>query len=191
MTVAQTQAVTYTGNDTPFIDRIYRSRLTFDPGQTRVVPIALAARFLRHSDIFQPGKSSEELAAEAASAQAAADAAQLLADEQERMKAEARAEAARVAAEDAAKREADALNADKPPAEDNTQQLLEEAKAKEEAERAREEVRHSVLQQIENMDKQALRDWTKQTYKQELPGNLGLDKMRERVRGFVDQFGVQ
>lgn len=148
MTVAQTQAVTYTGNDTPFIDRIYRSRLTFDPGQTRVVPIALAARFLRHSDIFQEagpeGEGAGQVAAPAPTQQ-----------------------------------------------HDDTAALLEDAKKAEEERRAQEEARFNVLQQIEKMDKQALRDWTRQTYKQDLPGNLGLDRMRERVRGFVDQFGLQ
>jgi hypothetical protein len=148
MTVAQTQAVTYTGNDTPFIDRIYRSRLTFDPGQTRVVPIALAARFLRHSDIFEEAGSDGDTAG-AATGQALAQ---------------------------------------QP---DDTAIQLEAAKKSEEELRLQEEARFSVLQQIEKMDKQALRDWTKQTYKQDLPGNLGLDNMRERVRGFVGQFGLQ
>ena len=46
-------AVTYTGNDDPYKDRIYRSGLTFTPGQTRVMPAPLAARFLRHSDVFK------------------------------------------------------------------------------------------------------------------------------------------
>lgn len=147
MTVAQTQAVTYTGNDTPFIDRIYRSRLTFDPGQTRVVPIALAARFLRHSDIFEEGGTDGDTAATAAGQP----------------------------------------TGQQP---DDTAVQLEAAKKSEEELRVQEEARYSVLQQIEKMDKQALRDWTKQTYKQDLPGNLGLDKMRDRVRGFVDQFGV-
>lgn len=45
-------AVTYTGNDDPFIDRIYRSGLTFVHGQSRTVPPTLAQRFLRHSDVF-------------------------------------------------------------------------------------------------------------------------------------------
>ena len=47
-------AVTYTGNDDPFKDRIYRSGLTFTKGQTRLMPAPLAARFLRHADVFKP-----------------------------------------------------------------------------------------------------------------------------------------
>lgn len=146
MTVVQTQAVTYTGTDTPFIDRIYRSRLTFDPGQTRVVPIALAARFLRHSDIFQEAAPEGEGVGQTAAP----------------------------------------VPTQQP---DDTAALLEAAKKSEEERRVQEEARFNVLQQIEKMDKQALRDWTKQTYKLDLPGNLSLDKMRERVRGMVDQYG--
>lgn len=147
MTVAQTQAVTYIGNDTPFIDRIYRSRLTFDPGQTRAVPIALAARFMRHSDIFRAADAEGETTVPA--------------DEQ--------------------------APAQQP---DDTAAQLEAAQKAEDDRRLQEEARFNVLQQIEKMDKQALRDWAQQSYRQDLPGNLGLDKMRDRVRGFVDQFGV-
>ena len=41
MTAPQDVAVTYTGTDDPFTDRIYRSGLTFAPGQTRMVPATL------------------------------------------------------------------------------------------------------------------------------------------------------
>ena len=37
--------VTYTGRETPFTDRLYGSRLTFEPGQTREVTlVALAGK---------------------------------------------------------------------------------------------------------------------------------------------------
>lgn len=52
--------VTYIGKEDPFEDRNYGSSLQFEPGQTRSVPVALAARFLQHTDCF------EELKAEAA-----------------------------------------------------------------------------------------------------------------------------
>lgn len=54
-----TIAVTYTGSDDPFVDRIYHSGLTFANGQTRQLPVALAHRFLRHSDVFK--EASEEV----------------------------------------------------------------------------------------------------------------------------------
>lgn len=53
MTTNQGIAITYTGRDKPFKDRIYRSGLTFEHGQTRTVPEVLAARFLRHADVFK------------------------------------------------------------------------------------------------------------------------------------------
>lgn len=63
MTTSQDVAVTYTGTDDPFKDRIYRSGLTFTPGQTRLVPVTLAQRFLRHSDVFKEGAAGEAKAA--------------------------------------------------------------------------------------------------------------------------------
>lgn len=59
MTTPQDVAVTYTGTEDPFKDRIYRSGLTFTPGQTRLVPATLAQRFLRHSDVFEEGKATK------------------------------------------------------------------------------------------------------------------------------------
>ena len=56
-------AVTYTGNDDPYKDRIYRSGLTFAPGQTRMLPAPLAARFLRHADVFKRAGDDEAEAA--------------------------------------------------------------------------------------------------------------------------------
>lgn len=46
--------VKYTGRETPFIDRLYGSSLPFDPNQTRfITDLDLAAKLLRHSDVFE------------------------------------------------------------------------------------------------------------------------------------------
>ena len=133
--------VTYTGNDEPFVDRIYHSGLTFTKGQTRSVPMALAHRFLRHADVFREGKAE---------------------------------------AKPAKKQE---------PQDDTAQQL--DAAAKSEAERkAAEDNRFDVLQQIERMDAKALRDFAKVNFKQDIHHKVGLEKARDMVRGFVDQFGM-
>lgn len=66
MTNLPAVAVTYTGTDNPFLDRIYSSGLTFTPGQTRLVPVTLAQRFLRHSDVFKEGAPETPNAAEPA-----------------------------------------------------------------------------------------------------------------------------
>lgn len=66
MTTSTDVAVTYTGTEDPFKDRIYRSGLTFTPGQTRLVPAPLAQRFLRHEDVFKAGDAGEAKAAKKA-----------------------------------------------------------------------------------------------------------------------------
>ncbi len=153
MTAAQETAVTYTGRETPFVDRIYRSKLTFNPGQTRLLPALLAAKLLRHAEFtpfVEPGTES-------------------VAD---------------------AKKAEDLQLQEKPVTQDDTATLLDDAKKAEDLQRQQEDARFTLLQQIDKMDKQALRDWTKQTYQQDLPPQLGLEKMRDRVRDFIDQFGA-
>lgn len=137
--------VTYVGREDPFKDRIYRSGLTFTPGQTRLVPLALAQRFLRHSDVFTPGGESEKQAAAPKKAEQPVD---------------------------------------------NTAQLLDESKKTEDEQRQQEDVRFALLDQLDSMDKKGLIDWAETHYKQKVPGNLGEAKVRERVKGFVDQYGM-
>lgn len=165
MTAAQETAVTYTGKETPFVDRIYRSRLTFNPGQTRALPALLAAKLLRHTDVFQVYVEPEAVPALAAVTPPAAATESVKLDQQP------------------------PIEADKPPV-DDTATLLDDAKKAEDLQRQQEDARFTLLQQIDKMDKQALLDWTKQTYQQDLPPQLGLEKMRDRVRGFIDQFGA-
>jgi transposase len=147
MADSQLVAVTYTGTETPFLDRIYRSRLTFDPNQTRQVPAELATKFLLHADVF---KAADENAA------------------------------------------ANSVERSEEPSvpKDDTQEQLEGAKKAEDERRQKENQRFELHQQIDKMDKQALRDWTKTKFQQDLPGNLGVEKMRDRVKGFVDQYGA-
>jgi len=73
---------------------------------------------------------------------------------------------------------------------DDTQKTLEEASKDEDDRRQKENQRFELHQQIDKMDKPALRDWTKVKFQQDLPANLGIDKMRDRVKGFVDQYGA-
>lgn len=144
MTTSQDVAVTYIGTDDPFKDRIYRSGLTFTPGQTRLVPVTLAQRFLRHSDVFKQGAAGE------------------VAPEKEQATPK-----------------------------DDTKQLLEQQKQEQDTQREQEDARFALLDQLDNMDKAGLIAWAKDNYKQSIPGNLGLEKVRERARGFVDQYGMQ
>lgn len=60
--------VTYIGKEDPFEDRNYGSRLQFEPGQTRSVPVELAARFLQHTDCFQEPRATKAEPAKKATA---------------------------------------------------------------------------------------------------------------------------
>ncbi len=142
MTTPQDVAVTYTGTDDPFKDRIYRSGLTFAPGQTRLVPATLAQRFLRHSDVFKEGSAGEAKSAKKA----------------EKM--------------------------------DDTKQVLEQQEQEQDDQRKQEDARFALLDQLDSMDKPGLIAWAKDNYKQSIPGNLGLEKVRERAKGFIDQYGA-
>ena len=148
MAPPQTVGVTYTGAETPFVDRIYRSRLSFEPGQTREVPAELAAKFLRHADVFQPAWQKDDTAKP--------------------------------------------KKADQEPAkqQDDTAERLEAARKDEDEHRSKENARFELHQQLDKMDKKALRDWAKVKFQQEFPGNLGEANLRDRVKGLVDQFGA-
>ena len=143
MTTPQDVAVTYTGTDDPFKDRIYRSGLMFAPGQTRLVPATLAQRFLRHSDVFKEGAAGEAKKAKQAQAE-----------------------------------------------QDDTKQVLEQQQQEQEEQRQQEDARFALLDQLDSMDKPGLIAWAKDNYKQSIPGNLGLEKVRERAKGFIDQYGA-
>jgi len=140
MAEEQLIGVTYTGSEDPFVDRIYRSRLTFEHGQTRELPPELAAKFLQHADVFQ------------------------------------------AAGEAKAKKPAKSK--------DDTQEQLEAAEKAESERREQENTRFEVHQQIDKMDKAAMRDFAKTNFKVEFPGALGEAKMREQVKGLVDQYGM-
>lgn len=161
MTTPQDVAVTYTGTEDPFKDRIYRSGLTFTPGQTRLVPATLAQRFLRHSDVFEEGKDTKAKATKSA------------------------------AVTEPAKTEptepAQTTQAEKP---DDTKQVLEQQQQKLDEQRLQEDARFALLDSLDSMDRKGLIDWADQNYKQKIPGNLSLAKARDIAKGFIDQYGM-
>ena len=142
MAEKQLIGVIYTGNEDPFVDRIYRSRLTFEHGQTRELPPELAAKFLQHADVF-------------------------------RAAGEANAKAKKPAE-----------------AKDDTREQMEAAEKAEGERRDKENIRFEVHQQIDKMDKAAMRDFAKTNFKVDFPGALGEAKMREQTKGLVDQYGM-
>lgn len=52
-------AVTYIGRRPDYQDRVYGTDLTFARGQTRILPSVIAAKFLRHPDVFSAGSVTE------------------------------------------------------------------------------------------------------------------------------------
>lgn len=161
MTTPQDVAVTYTGSEDPFKDRIYRSGLTFTPGQTRLVPATLAQRFLRHSDVFAEGEATKAKA----------------------FKSEAPTEPVKTEPAEPAQ----TTQTEKP---DDTKQLLEQQQQKQNEQRLQEDARFALIDTIESMDRKGLIEWAELHYKQKIPGNVSADKARDMAKGFIDQYGM-
>ena len=133
-------AVKYFGRESPFVERNYGSGLTFDPGQTRVVPPELAARLLRHADVFSKGE--------------------------------------------------DGIATPEDSDSDSTHAQLEAAAKKKALEDVDLSNRQDLVDQINRMDKDALKDYASIKYGQSLPKTLSVENMRIKVVQFIDQFGA-
>ena len=134
--------VTYTGNETPFIERNYGSGLSFEQGQTRAVPVDLGVQLLRHRDVFVQAN------------------------------------------DDAPTQEAALLAVD-----DTLAQLDEAAKVQAELDAQLNE-RQNVVDQVNLMDKDALKQYAQTKYGQPLPKTMSEASMRAKVVGFIDQYGL-
>ena len=137
---ATTVRVTYTGQERPFVERNYQSGLTFERGQSRAVPEALAAQLLRHADVFELATGPEPKAKKAAS--------------------------------------------------DDTAEQLALAAKEQEAQAALQSERQNAVDQIQNMDKAALNEYSRTRYGQTMPNTMSADTMRAKVIGLVDQYGL-
>lgn len=143
--MSQTQntvGVRYTGKRDPFIERVYKSELSFMPGQVRCIPPDLAKKLLKHTDVFE--------------------------------------------------RILDAVLVEPvpEPTDDDTAALLEEAAHKQAEQQEALNQLQDVRDQISHMDKEALTEFAKIHYRQDLNKRLGVEKLRDQVTGFVDQYGV-
>ena len=132
--------VKYVGSHS-FVDRLYGSKLPFEPGQIRELPALLAEKLLRHADVFERGA---------------------------------------------------ALLTEAKPAKlkDDTQALLTEAKKDQAKEDVISNQRQDLVDQVNVMDKDALKDFAQEKYGQPLSKSLSLENMRNRVTGFIDQYGM-
>ena len=58
--------------------------------------------------------------------------------------------------------------------------------------KAEQDRRQDLVDRVNAMDEQSLRDFAKSTYQQEIDGRVhDMAKLREKVIGFVDQFGFE
>lgn len=134
------QAVKYTGRK-PFKDRLYRSGLTFEPGQARLVPAELARKFLRHADVFEAATEATERGKKKTST-------------------------------------------------DDTAELLEQA-AKDEAQRTEDQNSlQDMFDRVSQMDKEALGQFAKINYQQDLDMRYNVENLRGQVIALIDRFGL-
>lgn len=178
MRAAATIDVTYTGNDDPFIDRLYGTRLTFEKGQTRPLSPDLAARFLRHSDVFK-GPETEQAPGDAAASTSTSE--------------DATAKSTPAADPNGEQQTTTPQEPATPPQTqepvDDTAAQLAEAERLAEEQRKKDETRFELHMSIDTMTKAAVRDFVKANFKQELADGKVAD-MRAQAKSMVDQFGA-
>ncbi|TWH63890.1 hypothetical protein LX59_03056 [Azomonas agilis] len=142
--MSQTQntvGVRYTGKRDSFMERAYKSGLSFIPGQVRCVPPDLAKKLLKHTDVFE--RVLEAVPIEPI-----------------------------------------------PEPTDDTAALLDVAAQREAEQQEALSQLQDLRDQISHMDKEALAEFAKIHYRQDLNKRLSVEKLRDQVTGFVDQYGV-
>lgn len=89
--------------------------------------------------------------------------------------------------------EDDALSAPTEPVDegkDNTAGLLDLAEKEKALQEAALNERQSVVDQVNLMDKDALKEYAQNRYGQPLPKTMAVETMRSKVVGLIDQFGT-
>lgn len=178
MTATQaTVGVKYTGDDTPFVDRLYKTGLTFSKDQVRHLPPATAERFLRHEDVFeraekakaeqQPDQPATEVNTEDAPATGG--------------------KPAEAGTDTGANTNPETGNLT--PEDDTAAQLAAGEKAKAE-QQEQQNTLNDLLQSLDRMDKTALREYAKEKFGETIHPNTGEGKVRDTVRSLVEKFGV-
>ena len=75
---------------------------------------------------------------------------------------------------------------------DDTQAKLDAAAQKRAMKKAEQDRRQDLVDRVNAMDEQSLREFAKNTYQQDIDGRVhDVAKLREKVIGFVDQFGFE
>jgi len=175
---AEKVAVKYIGRKEPWIDRLYGSKLPFHKEQVRVVPSSLALRLLRHEDLFTT-ETADTTGDEQKQSENSGDNAGDLLTQGEKT-------------EDNSEGKTEDNSEDKGDnnSEDNTDELLDNAKAEQEAKEQQERERQDVIDRVQGMDKDALDNFAYSNYEQRINKRKSVENLREDVIGMIDRFGV-
>lgn len=176
--------VTYTGAENPFKDRIYKTGLTFKPGQSRVLPPALAARFLRHTDVFRRTDEDAVQVEKKDPGTSVGDGDQIT----DPGKEDSTSNTSTSNSTEAAGKQVDDNPLDPDP--NSTDAQLAAAQAEAEKQRQQEDARFELHMQVDKMDSEALRTFAKDKFGQAIHHKTGLEKAREQVKSMIDQYGV-
>lgn len=122
---------------TSFYDRLYGSGLTFERGQSRMVPALLAQSLLTHAGEFELGEAMPK---------------------------------------------AEAV--------DDTKEVMTAKQKRDDKDREQLNERQDVVDSIQTMDKEALKEYAQQKYGQAIPKTMTVENMRVKVVALIDQFGL-
>jgi hypothetical protein len=133
--------VKYIGRRPEYLDRLYGTGLKFLSGETLPLPAEIAAKFLRHADMFEKGQAVAE------------------------------------------SKDEDAGN-------DKAAKQLEESAKQQQKERDEQNALQDLRDQVQSMNTEALENFAKVNYRQDIDKSKDLPAQREQVIGFIDQYGA-
>lgn len=162
-----TMRIEYIGRKPTYKDVLYGTGLTFVPGQVRELPKLLAAKFLRHDDLFSTEKAKAPEAKQ---------------DEQVQKEDGAITNAQQGHVTTPAKEQSEPV--------DDTAAVLEAAQKQQDEQAQKDLERAGLMDQIRIMSKPELQTLAKDRWNQVVHKNLSLEHTRERLIQFVDQYGV-
>ena len=164
--------IEYIGRKPNFKDVLYGTSLTFVPGQVRELPSTLASKFLRHNDLF--------------------DRERVIAATQEQQDDQVQVSQQAAASKVADAKPGELGEAGKAQATqvDDTAAVLEAVQKQQDDQVQKEQERAGLLDQIRVMTKPELTTLAKDRWNQVLGKTLSVESARDRVIGFVDQYGV-
>lgn len=160
--------VKYIGKREPWFDRLYDTGLSFTCGQTRKLPWDLAPKFLRHIDLFEEAKQAAPKKSEDD------DTGKPASDKKSGKEDEA-------PTVEPAKEEAPV---------DDTKAIIDEQSKKTKEKDDKQFELQALYDQVNNMDKDALKHFAEVNYQQKLNKSKSEDNLRAEVISMIDQFGA-